>query len=54
MLLRDPVEIFYLTLMHRWQETAPLDKHHDLLDGQPEQNSQDSRPAYELNRLRET
>ena len=51
MRLRDPVEILYLTLMHRWQSTAPDDRKQGLLDGVPEVNSQVARLAYVLTKI---
>lgn len=51
MRLRDPVEIVYLALMHRWQTTAPGDRKHGTLDGEPEVDSPVARLAYMLNKL---
>lgn len=51
MRLRNPVEILYLDLMHRWQSTAPGDGKHGTLDGMPEINSQVARLAYVLNKI---
>jgi hypothetical protein len=47
----DPVECLYLSLMHRWQTTAPPDHHTGLLDGEPAENSQVARLAYVLNKI---
>lgn len=47
----DPVECLYLSLMQRWQTTAPLDGHVGLLDGEPEENSQVARLAYVLKKI---
>jgi hypothetical protein len=51
MRLRDPVECLYLSLMHRWQVTAPPDHNWGLLDGEPVQNSQVARLAYVLKKV---
>lgn len=51
MRLRDPVEFLYLSLMLRWERTAPQDQHEGLLDGKPERNTQISRFAYVLNKV---
>lgn len=47
----DPVECLYLSLMHRWQTTAPPDRHMGVLDGEPAENSQIARLAYVLNKI---
>jgi len=47
----DPVECLYLSLMHRWQTTAPPDHHTGRLDGEPEENSQVARLAYVLKKI---
>ena len=51
MRLKDPVEIFFLTLLLRWEKSAPPDKKQGLLDGEPERNTQMSRMAYVLNKV---
>lgn len=47
----DPVECLYLSLMQRWQTTAPPDHHTGLLDGEPAENSQVARLAYVLKKI---
>ncbi len=49
--LNDPVEILYLTLMYRWETSAPPDRGVGLLDGSPERNSQISRMVYLLRKI---
>jgi hypothetical protein len=44
--LTNTVELLYLSLMLRWERTAPPDRHKGLLDGHPEFNSQTARFAY--------
>lgn len=46
-----PVEVLYLSLMHRWERTAPADKHHGYLDGQPTLNTQTARLKYVLEKI---
>jgi hypothetical protein len=46
--LTNTVEILYLSMMLRWERTAPPDRHKGLLDGVPEFNSQTARLAYVL------
>lgn len=47
----NPVEILYLSLMHRWEKTSPPDRHEGLLDGEPRRNTQTSRLAYILQKI---
>ena len=51
MRVTDPVEILYLSLMHRWQRTSPLDRHEGLLDGKPTRNTQTARLVYILQKI---
>lgn len=46
-----PVEILYLSLMHRWERTAPDDRHEGLLDGKPARNTQAARLVYVLQKI---
>lgn len=46
--LKDPLELYYLGLMLRWERTAPPDRRQGLLDNKPVQNSQISRIAHVL------
>ena len=47
----DPVEILYLSLMRRWEGSAPPDKHQGLLDGEDARNSQTERLKYVLEKI---
>lgn len=49
--MKQPVELLYLSLMLRWEGTAPLDGHQGSLDGDPERNTQISRMAYVLSKI---
>jgi hypothetical protein len=49
--LKDPVEILYLSLMHRWWKTAPPDSHERHLDGEIARNTQITRFAYLLQKV---
>jgi hypothetical protein len=49
--IKDVVEILYLSLMLRWQRTAPPDRHAGLLDDKPERNTQTSRLAYAIMKI---
>ncbi len=49
MRVKDSVEILYLTLMYRWETTAPEDRKQGLLDSEPERNTQMARMVYLLN-----
>ena len=51
MRLKDPVEILFLGLLLRWENTAPPDKTQGFLDDNPERNTQMSRMAYVLNKV---
>lgn len=51
MRVTNPVEILYLSLMHRWQRTAPIDRHEGLLDGKPARNTQTARLVYVLQKI---
>ena len=51
MRVKDPVEILYLSLMHRWEASAPDDGKQGLLDGLPERNTQMSRLAYIIGKI---
>lgn len=51
MRVADPVEILYLSLMHRWDRTAPPDRHEGLLDGEPARNTQTARLVYVLQKI---
>ncbi len=51
MRLRDPVECLYLSLMYRWQKSAPPDHHTGRLDGEPTENCQITRLAYVLKKV---
>ncbi len=37
--LTEPVELLYLSLMLRWERSAPPDLHEGRLDGEPERNT---------------
>ena len=47
----NTVEILYLSLMHRWERTAPPDQHKGLLDGEPARNTQAARLVYVLQKI---
>ena len=47
----EPVEILYLTLMQRWERTAPPDKHQGELDGADTRNTQAERLKYVLEKI---
>jgi hypothetical protein len=47
-LISNTVELLYLSLMLRWERTAPPDRHIGLLDGQLERNTQAARFAFVL------
>lgn len=49
--IKNTVELLYLSLMLRWERTAPPDRHRGLLDGVPEGNTQTSRFAYVLRKI---
>lgn len=49
--LTNTVEILYLSLMLRWERTAPPDRHTGFLDGNLETNSQTSRFAYVVKKI---
>lgn len=49
MRVKDPVEILYLSLMERWEDSAPTDGHGGILDGSPALNTQVARMARVLN-----
>ncbi len=49
--LKKPVEILYLRLLERWQDTAPEDGKQGLLGGEPERNSQMLRMVYLLEKV---
>jgi hypothetical protein len=51
MRLKDTVEILYLSLMVRWQTTAPPNRKQGCLDGRPERNTQISRLSYILKKI---
>ena len=51
MRLTDTVEILYLTLMFRWEKTAPPDQQQSLLDEKVARNTQISRMAYLLKKI---
>lgn len=48
MRLKDPVEVFLLSLMHQWMDSAPEDGRKGLYHGEPKVNSQMMRAAYIL------
>ena len=48
MRLKDPIEIFYLYFMLRWENSAPSDRKQGFLDGKPFINSQISRMVFLL------
>lgn len=47
----EPVEILYLSLMQRWERSAPPDKHQGLLNGEPVRNTQTERLKYVLEKV---
>jgi hypothetical protein len=47
----DPVELVFLALLLRWEQSAPPDKKQGLLDGERERNTQMSRMAYVLSKV---
>lgn len=47
----EPVEILYLSLMQRWERSAPADKHQGFLDGEPARNTQTERLKYVLEKV---
>jgi len=49
--ITDPVELVYLSLMLRWERTAPPDRSGGLLDGKPARNTQTARLAYVLQKV---
>ncbi|WP_306476571.1 hypothetical protein [Methyloversatilis sp.] len=49
--IKNSVEYLYLTLMLRWEENAPPDKHEGLLDGASARNTQITRMAYILRKI---
>lgn len=49
--ISDTVELLYLALMHRWETTAPPDRHEAFLDGEPARNTQITRLAYVLDKI---
>ncbi len=51
MRLTEPIEVMYLTLMIRWENTAPPDGKQGLLDDEPERNTQISRMVYLLRKI---
>jgi len=51
MRVRSAVEVLYLSLMKRWHNTAPADRRYGSLDGKREQNSQEARLAYVLQKI---
>jgi hypothetical protein len=51
MTVKEPVELLYLSLMLRWEETAPPLGKQGLLDGLPEQNSQIARMLFLLRKI---
>jgi len=49
--ITNTVELLYLSLMLRWERSAPPDQHQGLLDGEPERNTQITRLAYVLGKV---
>ena len=47
----EPVEILYLSLMLRWESSAPPDKHQARLDGEIARNTQTERLKYVLEKV---
>lgn len=47
----EPVEILYLSLMQRWEQSAPRNKHQGLLDGELARNTQTERLKYVLEKV---
>jgi len=47
----EPVEILYLSLMQRWERSAPLDRHQGLLNGEVTRNTQTERLKYVLEKV---
>src|SRR4051812_38655668 len=47
----EPVEILYLTLMQRWEKSAPPDKHLGNLSGEPTRNTQTERLKYVFEKI---
>ena len=51
MRLKDPVELLYLSLMSRWEKSAPPEGKQGMLDNEPERNTQISRMVYLLRKV---
>lgn len=49
--IKNSVEYLYLTLMLRWEESAPADRHGGLLDGETTRNTQITRMGYILQKI---
>lgn len=49
--IKNTVEYLYLTLMARWENSAPPDRHQGYLDGEPERNTQITRLAYIIRKI---
>jgi hypothetical protein len=47
----EPVEVLYLTLMQRWERSAPDDRHQGELDGEVKKNTQTERLKYVLEKI---
>ena len=47
----EPVEILYLSLMQRWERSAPPDRHQAFLDGEVTRNTQTERLKYVLGKI---
>ena len=47
----EPVEVLYLSLMNRWEQSAPADKHKGYLDGDESRNTQAERLKYVLEKI---
>ncbi len=47
----EPIEVLYLSLMQRWQRSAPADKHQGSLDGEVVRNTQTERLKYVLEKV---
>jgi hypothetical protein len=47
----NTVELLYLSLMQRWEKSAPPNRHKGYLDGMPANNSQTARFAFVLKKI---
>ena len=49
--IKNSVEYLYMSLMLRWERSAPPDRHQGSLDGEPARNTQITRMAYILTKI---